>query len=415
MKTNNIEPIEYDRIIFKEIKLPFGIRIDNAYDIMQNNAPCKAEFNGEMMYSTDSLDSMYLKATGYSRGYFYDRFNATMRKYSEERHKFEGIVTGLIEKYRAQARGIIPIDKLPFWVQFVTTRVTDIYRGMELGCILDIANILNKTDIDKRERFKQCRILFDEQEHSGCSGALTLSGLAAVHPLGQELSDFINSDYVDFGLPSGLLWAKKNLGAETEEDAGLYFQWEDMQGYTAEQVGVDKQFAYNFSDYKFIGESDFTKYNSTDGKTVLDSEDDAVHVMLGGNWRMPTNEDFHELINNTDLYLVPESGTEIHGVVNPYGTSSNTSIFFEWEQEPTGNIKGMKLYKKSDSSVYMFVPAVGIADNGSVQFVGEYGGLWSSSLYSKGVHGAWCFEFGKYIGGVYGNGRYDGLPFRGVF
>lgn len=34
-----------------------------------------------------------------------------------------------------------------------------------------------------------------------------------------------------------------------------------MQGYTAEQVGVDKQFAYNFSDYKFIGESDFTKYN----------------------------------------------------------------------------------------------------------------------------------------------------------
>lgn len=34
-------------------------------------------------------------------------------------------------------------------------------------------------------------------------------------------------DYVDLGLPSGLLWAKKNLGAETEEDAGLYFQWGD--------------------------------------------------------------------------------------------------------------------------------------------------------------------------------------------
>lgn len=146
-----------------------------------------------------------------------------MKKCSEEYHRFAGTVTGLIEKYRAKARGIIPINELSFWDEFVKVRVTDIYRGMELDCILDLANILNKTDIDKRERFKQCKILFDEQEHSGCSGALTLSGLAAVHPLGQELSDFINSEYVDLGLPSGLLWAKKNLGAETEEDAGLYF------------------------------------------------------------------------------------------------------------------------------------------------------------------------------------------------
>lgn len=78
MKANNIEPIEYDRIIFKEINLPLGIGIDNAYDIIQNNAPCKAEFNGEMMYSTDSLDSMYLKATGYSRDEFYNELNLTM-------------------------------------------------------------------------------------------------------------------------------------------------------------------------------------------------------------------------------------------------------------------------------------------------------------------------------------------------
>ena len=78
MKANNIEPIEYDRIIFKEIKLPLGIGLDNAYYIIQNNAHCKAEFNGEMMYSIYSLDSMYLKATGYSRDEFYNELNLTM-------------------------------------------------------------------------------------------------------------------------------------------------------------------------------------------------------------------------------------------------------------------------------------------------------------------------------------------------
>lgn len=41
---------------------------------------------------------------------------------------------------------------------------------------------------------------------------------------------------VDLGLPSGLLWADRNIGAASPEDAGLYFQWGDTVGYTAEQV-----------------------------------------------------------------------------------------------------------------------------------------------------------------------------------
>lgn len=44
-------------------------------------------------------------------------------------------------------------------------------------------------------------------------------------------------EYVDLGLPSGTLWATCNVGAESENDVGLYFQWGDTQGYTADQVG----------------------------------------------------------------------------------------------------------------------------------------------------------------------------------
>ena len=226
----------------------------------------------------------------------------------------------------------------------------------------------------------------------------------------------MSSDYVDFGLPSGLLWTKKNLGAATEEDAGLYFQWGDTQGWTAEQVVVDKQF--NWDDYKFSidgSSSNFSKYNSTVGKTVLDLEDDAVNTMMGGKWRMPTGEEFAELINNTDLYLVPSEGTEINGNVITDGAPYNTLAYFEWEQQLTGNIKGMKFYKKSDSSVYMFVPAVGLAGGGSVQGVGVIGGLWSSSLYSQDVSCAWYFGFGAAGGGGVDNiDRFGGLPLRGV-
>ena len=228
----------------------------------------------------------------------------------------------------------------------------------------------------------------------------------------------MNYNFVDLGLPRGLLWVDRNIGAATPEDAGLYFQWGDVQGYTAEQVGNgegQKYFNSNFSDYKFYSTSGFTKYNGTDVKLVLDLEDDAAHVLMGGNWRMPTQEDFHELINNTDLYLVPESGEEIHGSVISFEPTSNPSIYFEWEQQPSGTIKGMKFYKKDDKQTYLFVPCGGDAYGGSVRDVGAFGGLWSSSLSSQGVQYAWNFVFNDSDGGVRsGSYRCYGLPVRGV-
>lgn len=225
-------------------------------------------------------------------------------------------------------------------------------------------------------------------------------------------------NFIDLNLPSGLLWADRNIGAATPEDAGLYFQWGDTVGYTAEQVGNGEGLKYFYcNDYKFSidgSSSNFSKYNNIDGKTVLDLEDDAAHVLMGGNWRMPTQDDFHELINNTDLYLVSASGEEIHGTVTSFTPTSNPSIYFEWEQRPSGTIKGMKFYKKDDKQTYLFVPCGGAAYEGSVQYVGADGRLWSSSLDSQYVQNAWNFGFDASNGGV-GNGhRYNGLPVRGV-
>ena len=115
----------------------------------------------------------------------------------------------------------------------------------------------------------------------------------------------IQEQYVDLGLPSGNLWTKCNLGATTEDEAGLYFAWGDTVGYTAEQVGNGeglKHFSWN--DYTFGTSSNLTKYNAIDNKTVLDLEDDAAHAMLGGLWRMPTYDECMELYQNTDIFLV---------------------------------------------------------------------------------------------------------------
>ena len=194
----------------------------------------------------------------------------------------------------------------------------------------------------------------------------------------------VNTEYVDLGL--SVKWAKCNVGAESETDAGLYFAWGETTGYTASQVGTDKQFSW--SDYKYgNSSSNLTKYNQSDGKTVLESTDDAARVIMGGDWRMPTQTEIQELLKNTN-----KEWTQVNGV-NGYKFTSN---------------------KEGYQNNSIFIPAAGGCNDGSVYSVGGDGSVWSSSLNTSYPGNAWGLNF--YSGDCYVNGssRYYGQSVRGV-
>ena len=220
-------------------------------------------------------------------------------------------------------------------------------------------------------------------------------------------------DYVDLGLPSQLKWAKCNIGANSEEEAGLYFQYGDTQGYTAEQVGAgDGKKYFDWSDYKFSidGTAKPSKYTVSDRKTVLDPEDDAAHVNMGGNWRMPTLDEYNELCLNTDAYLVPTEGEEIKGTAQ----EQKGIVGIEWVSQVEGTLKGIKFYKKGDKQTYMFVPVSGWAYQGSMDSPDQFGFVRSSSLGGSSVNNARLFVFSAYNGSVGQGIRVRGLPVRGV-
>ena len=222
-------------------------------------------------------------------------------------------------------------------------------------------------------------------------------------------------EYVDLGLPSHLKWAKCNVGANFEEESGLYFQWGDTQGYTAEQVGNGEGLKrFSWADYKWGvdgSKSNFSKYNASDSKKILDLDDDAAHVNMGGNWRMPTFDEYKELCFNTDVCLVPTEGEEIQGNAQE---DSSGSVTIKWISQAEGTLKGFKFYKKGGKQSYMFVPLTGGAGGGSMQNVSKACCLWSSSLYSSNVRRAWYFDLGKGSGDVVKSYRVLGLPVRGV-
>lgn len=160
-------------------------------------------------------------------------------------------------------------------------------------------------------------------------------------------------DYVDLGLPSGTLWATMNVGASKPSEYGWYFQWGDTIGYTDREVGYDcgqVEFTWKYYKWNLGGdEKTFIKYKIP-GAT-LELVDDAAHMYMGGDWKMPTPEQIQELIDNT---------------------TSN------WES--LEGVKGMKFTSKKDSSKSIFIPAAGSALNGSISLDGYIGNIWSSML-----------------------------------
>ena len=144
-------------------------------------------------------------------------------------------------------------------------------------------------------------------------------------------------DYVEIG---GIKWATKNIGANTETDIGLYFQWGDIQGYSASQVGTTEgKKAFELEDYKFWNGSDprdgyycgedFSKYNPTDQKSSLDLEDDAAHMNWGGSWRMPTKQEYQILLNSTtSVSVVNYNNSGINGTLFTDKTDSSKTLFF---------------------------------------------------------------------------------------
>ena len=132
--------------------------------------------------------------------------------------------------------------------------------------------------------------------------------------------DINGHQFVDLGLPSGLLWARTNVGAPYSFDDGDYFAW----GETKPKSYYDRS-TYKWGDYNEWGGINMTKYNLTDKKTTLDSEDDVATVNWGVPCRMPDSSEFEELYNKCDwAWQSSYNGTSGYLVTGPNGKT----IFF---------------------------------------------------------------------------------------
>ena len=191
-------------------------------------------------------------------------------------------------------------------------------------------------------------------------------------------------EYVDLGLPSGLLWATCNVGADSPEDYGDYFAWGETQ---------PKDY-YDWSTYQYCHGSDntLTKYcnNSNygyngfiDNLTTLLPEDDAATANWRSGWRMPTETEWLELYQKTTNIWTTQNG--VNG----------------------------RLFTASNGNS-LFLPAAGYLDQDSLKEDDSWSYHWSSSLFMAYSVYARGFHFSSSYSNTGSAARYYGRPVRAV-
>lgn len=183
-----------------------------------------------------------------------------------------------------------------------------------------------------------CTITCSAMDGSGVKAECQVS-------VGDNTHGFTNGhEWVDLGLPSGTLWATCNIGANRPEEYGDYFAW----GETKPKNDYTKE------TYMYYNKTTntYTKYNLTDTKKELDSEDDAATVNWGSEWQMPSLGQCIEIENTL-----------------------NTTT--EWIT--VNGINGKKVTSKSNGNS-IFLPAAGDYTDTSLKNEGSRGYYWMCSI-----------------------------------
>lgn len=186
--------------------------------------------------------------------------------------------------------------------------------------------------------------------------------------------DYAVPERVNLGL--SVMWGSFNIGASEPAGYGQYYSWGEsvpkkMYDWTNYRwgLGVEYDDIFKYCSVPLLGWDEFT-----DDLVTLVPEDDVAHLLFGEKWRMPTKEEWEELVENCTRSI-------------------------DW----VDGVRGCR-FTSNITGESIFLPAAGGKTNSSLDYAGTWGYYWSSTLFAERPDLAYIHEFDTI---VLGNWRID--------
>ena len=188
-------------------------------------------------------------------------------------------------------------------------------------------------------------------------------------------------EYVDMGL--SVKWATMNVGATIVEEGGDYFAWGEVE---RKESYIWDNYHYGNSRTTLTKYCESEEYGTVDNKTMLDLLDDAAYMNWGGKWRMPTYNEWDELLRNSTWTWVEQNG-----------------------------VKGVRVRSTKNGNC-IFLPTTGYKVGADLNYKDVIVGFWSGSLSKNGSYMSYgvSIENPNNTASFYGFNRYNGYPVRAV-
>lgn len=161
----------------------------------------------------------------------------------------------------------------------------------------------------------------------------------------------------------GPSWAISNIGADSATGSGLYFSWGKTDGY----LGAGLTFTHNHT----FDSDPYYAAPTLEINIPLSPEYDAAQAILGDGWRLPTKDEFRDLLGKCDM-------TWFDGKEHRYHGSTRPGYLFSGR----GEYKGKSV----------FFPAVGYGDLRTRYLENQCGFYWSSTYDSHYMAYALTFD-----------------------
>ena len=145
------------------------------------------KFNAEYIHSNMTVDDAYLTVLNKTKSDFDKGKLEYQREYQREEKEHKKNIPFLIKKWVKIGHETLDSKYYEEWDKCVPVRLADLYRGMELGCLIKIVKQLNDS-----VNFNIIKEELDEQGHSGMSYGLVCVMIKAFHDNGSNFINYIN-------------------------------------------------------------------------------------------------------------------------------------------------------------------------------------------------------------------------------